>query len=61
MLRDRRHKYGFNWSPVYLRTTAKIVEVSDELHYINSMSLVDEKQNKIATFNKTLYIADIAF
>ena len=28
------YKYGFNWSPMYRRTTAKIVEVSDDLLYI---------------------------
>ena len=143
------YKYGFNWSPMYKRTTAKLVEVSDDLHYVKikmklnwknrnyagsifggsmlaatdpiymiqllqilgndyvvwdkavearyrkpgkstiygefeftkdeietikekvaehhetdivkTMSLVDEKQNIIATFNKTLYIADKGF
>lgn len=28
------YKYGFNWSPMYRRTTAKIIEVSDDLHKI---------------------------
>lgn len=28
------YKYGFNWSPMYRRTTAKIVDVSDNLSYI---------------------------
>ncbi|AXO80852.1 DUF4442 domain-containing protein [Olleya aquimaris] len=28
------YKYGFNWSPMYKRTTAKITEVSDDLHYV---------------------------
>ncbi len=28
------YKYGFNWSPMYRRTTAKIVDVSDDLLYI---------------------------
>ena len=28
------YKYGFNWSPMYRRTTGKIVEVSDDLLYI---------------------------
>ena len=28
------YKYGFNWSPMYRRTTAKLVEVSDDLHYV---------------------------
>lgn len=143
------YKYGFNWSPMYRRTTARLIEVSDDLYYVKirlklsyknrnyagtmfggsmlaatdpvymiqliqilgdayvvwdkavearyrkpgkgtiygefiftpeeietikktvdeqgetdfhkSMSLVDEKQNIIATFNKTLYIADKHF
>ena len=28
------YKYGFNWSPMYRRTTAKITTVSDDLHYV---------------------------
>jgi len=28
------YKYGFNWSPMYKRTTAKLTEVSDDLHYV---------------------------
>ncbi|BAO75646.1 PaaI family thioesterase [Winogradskyella sp. PG-2] len=28
------YKYGFNWSPMYSRTTAKLIEVSDDLHYV---------------------------
>ena len=28
------YKYGFNWSPMYRRTTAKITEVSDDLHRV---------------------------
>jgi acyl-coenzyme A thioesterase PaaI-like protein len=28
------YKYGFNWSPMYMRTTAKLIEVSDDLHYV---------------------------
>ena len=28
------YKYGFNWSPMYRRTTAKLIAVSDDLHYI---------------------------
>lgn len=143
------YKYGFNWSPMYRRSTAKLISVSDDLHYvkirlklnwknrnyagsifggsmlsatdpiymiqliqilgddyvvwdkaveakykrpakstiygkfifteeevkeikqnvsktketdiIKTMNLVDEKQNIIATFNKTLYIADKRF
>lgn len=28
------YKYGFNWSPMYRRTTAKLIEVSDDLHKV---------------------------
>ncbi len=28
------YKYAFNWSPMYRRTTAKIVEVSEDLHHV---------------------------
>ena len=28
------YRYGFNWSPMYRRTTAKIIEVSDDLHKV---------------------------
>ncbi|PQV45275.1 acyl-coenzyme A thioesterase PaaI-like protein [Jejuia pallidilutea] len=28
------YKYGFNWSPMYKRSTGKIIEVSDDLHYV---------------------------
>lgn len=28
------YKYVFNWSPMYRRTTAKLTEVSDDLHYV---------------------------
>ena len=28
------YKYGFNWSPMYRRTTAKIIEVSDDLYKV---------------------------
>ena len=143
------YKYGFNWSPMYRRSTGKLIEVSDDLHkviitinlnwknrnyagsmfggsmlaatdpiymiqliqilgndyvvwdksveaqykkpaksrvfgefiftpdeiikikqnvadnneidIIKTMNLVDAKQNKIATFNKTIYIADKRF
>lgn len=26
------YKYGFNWSPMYRRSTAKLIEVSDDLY-----------------------------
>jgi len=28
------YKYGFNWSPMYRRTTARLIEVSDDLHKV---------------------------
>ena len=28
------YKYAFNWSPMYRRTTAKLIDVSDDLHYV---------------------------
>ncbi|NRD18466.1 DUF4442 domain-containing protein [Winogradskyella eckloniae] len=28
------YKYGFNWSPMYRRTTAKLITVSDDLSYV---------------------------
>ena len=28
------YKYGFNWSPMYRRSTGKVIEVSDDLFYV---------------------------
>nr|WP_321245318.1 DUF4442 domain-containing protein [uncultured Psychroserpens sp.] len=28
------YRYGFNWSPMYRRSTAKIIDVSDDLHKV---------------------------
>ncbi len=28
------YKYGFNWSPMYRRTTGKVIEVSDDLYVV---------------------------
>ena len=28
------YKYGLNWSPMYRRTTAKLIDVSDDLHKV---------------------------
>lgn len=40
------YKYGFNWSPMYRRTTAKIIEVSDDLHKVEiSMKLNWKNKN----------------
>ena len=33
-LRPPLLKYGFNWSPMYRRTTARLIEVSDDLHRV---------------------------
>ncbi|WP_299883843.1 DUF4442 domain-containing protein [uncultured Lacinutrix sp.] len=28
------YKYGFNWSPMYRRSTARLIDVSDDLHVV---------------------------
>lgn len=28
------YKYGFNWSPMFRRSTGKVIEVSEDLHYV---------------------------
>ena len=28
------YKYGFNWSPMYKRSTGKVIEVSEDLHIV---------------------------
>lgn len=28
------YKYGFNWSPMYRRSTGKVIEVSQDLHFV---------------------------
>ncbi len=28
------YKYGFNWSPMYRRSTGKVIQVSEKLHYV---------------------------
>ncbi|KAA5827363.1 DUF4442 domain-containing protein [Algibacter amylolyticus] len=28
------YKHGFNWSPMYRHSTAKVIEVSKDLHYV---------------------------
>lgn len=54
--------YGeFNFSEDEIKAIKDNVEANNEIDIIKTMSLVDEKQNIIATFNKTLYIADKRF
>ena len=28
------YKYGFNWSPMFRRSTGKVIKVSEDLHYV---------------------------
>ena len=42
------YKYGFNWSPMYKRTTAKLVEVSDDLHYVKIKMKLNWKNRNYA-------------
>ena len=44
-----------------IETIKKKVAEHHETDIVKTMSLIDEKQNIIATFNKTLYIADKRF
>ncbi|MGC1471146.1 MAG: DUF4442 domain-containing protein [Psychroserpens sp.] len=51
----------FLFSAEEIVTIKNDVAKSKEIDIVKSMSLVDDKQNIIATFNKTLYIADKDF
>ncbi len=42
------YKYGFNWSPMYRRTTAKLIEVSDDLHYVKIKLTLNWKNKNYA-------------
>ena len=42
------YKYGFNWSPMYRRTTAKLIEVSDDLHYVKIRIPINWKNRNYA-------------
>ncbi|RNC88240.1 MAG: DUF4442 domain-containing protein [Winogradskyella sp.] len=44
-----------------IKTIKQDVSKANEIDIIKTMSLIDEKQNIIATFKKTLYIADKTF
>lgn len=42
------YKYGFNWSPMYRRTTARLVEVSEDLHYVKIRIPINWKNRNYA-------------
>ena len=42
------YKYGFNWSPMYRRTTARLTEVSDDLHYVKIRLKLNYKNRNYA-------------
>ena len=42
------YKYGFNWSPMYRRTTARITEVSNDLHYVKIRIPINWKNRNYA-------------
>lgn len=42
------YKYGFNWSPMYRRTTAKLIEVSDDLHFVKIRMKLNWKNRNYA-------------
>lgn len=42
------YKYGFNWSPMYRRSTAKLIEVSDNLHYVKIRLTLNWKNKNYA-------------
>lgn len=54
--------YGeFIFSPEEIKTIKAEVAIKKEIDFFKTMHLVDDKQNKIATFNKTIYIAEKSF
>jgi len=42
------YKYGFNWSPMYKRSTAKLIEVSDDLHHVKIRLKINWKNRNYA-------------
>lgn len=42
------YKYGFNWSPMYRRSTAKLIEVSDDLHHVKIRMKLNWKNRNYA-------------
>jgi acyl-coenzyme A thioesterase PaaI-like protein len=54
--------YGeFTFTPQEIEFIKAEVAIKHEIDVFKTMHLVDDNQNKIATFNKTLYIAQKAF
>ncbi len=54
--------YGeFIFTPQEIETIKQNVTKTKEVDFVKTMNLVDEKQNIIATFNKTLYVAEKGF
>jgi acyl-coenzyme A thioesterase PaaI-like protein len=51
----------FIFTPQEIENIKQEVAHKNEIDILKTMHLMDAKQNKIATFNKTLYIADKAF
>lgn len=53
------YKYGLNLSPMYRRTTAKIIEVSDDLHYVKIKISLNHKNRNYAgsIFGGSLFAA----
>ncbi|MCB4798392.1 DUF4442 domain-containing protein [Tamlana sp. PT2-4] len=53
------YKYGFNWSPMYRRTTAKVTEVSNDLLYVKiKIPLSYKNKNFVGTiFGGSLFSA----
>jgi acyl-coenzyme A thioesterase PaaI-like protein len=44
------YKYGFNFSPMYRRSTGKIIEVSDDLHFVKiKIPLSYKNKNYVGT------------
>jgi len=42
------YKYGFNWSPMYRRTTARVIDVSKNLHYVKIRIPINWKNRNYA-------------
>ncbi len=42
------YKYGFNWSPMYRRTTARLIMVSKDLHYVKIRIPINWKNRNYA-------------
>jgi len=42
------YKYGFNFSPMYRRSTAKLIKVSEDLHYVKIKIPINYKNRNYA-------------